>query len=372
MNLRECYTEVLANARAGNSSLVESPSGLGKSQMGFRIYEQTKLDNPGKTVGLGIIFAATQTPPDLIGYQFKGEREIGGRMITVTDPSCPLWFISTEGKPAYMYDLFVLIIEEYGQGEADVKRAIAEIFLNGGTPPWYLPQGSIRIAFTNKGSRYGVTKDFDFCIARRTLLKVTGDVNVWLEDFADKPYSYQGKEWQVMPVTKAWAATHPDLLFESEPKEQGPWCNPRTLTAADRYLQVKADMNKGQVPTDPRTIEGLAGTIGMPATQSLVGHIEFRTQLPSYAEVVSDPSGTPVPTRPDLLMLMAYELAGWTQRADLAPCITYMNRFPKDMAVTYVSSLLRRDYKGLINEPAMQSWVNKNAQLVSLIASLSN
>lgn len=373
MNLREAYNEVLASARAGNAVLVESPSGLGKSQMGLRVYKQTIADNPGKTVGLGIIFAATQTPPDLIGFQFKGEKEIGGRKITVTDPSVPLWFISTEGKPAYMYDIFVLIIEEYGQGEADVKRAIAEIFLNGGTPPWYLPEGSIRIAFTNKGTRYGVTKDFDFCIARRTLLKVTGDVEVWLSDFADKPYEYQGKQWQVMPVTKAWAAIHPEIMFEAEPKEQGPWCNPRTATAADRYLQVKMAMNNGVIPTDLHTIESLAGTIGMPATQSLVNHIEFRTQLPSYADVCADPRNCPVPSRPDLLMLMAYELAGWCQKDKLAECITYIQRMPtKDMAVTFVSSLLRRDYAGFINEPPMQAWINKNAALVSVIASLSH
>jgi hypothetical protein len=33
-------------------------------------------------------------------------------------PSVPLWMISTEGKPAFMYDRFFLLIDEYGQGEA--------------------------------------------------------------------------------------------------------------------------------------------------------------------------------------------------------------------------------------------------------------
>jgi hypothetical protein len=80
---------------------------------------------------------------------------------------------------------------------------------------------------------------------------------------------------------------------------------------------------------------------------------------------------TPVPKKADLLLLMAYELAGYTQIPDLAACIQYVQRLPKDMAVTYVSSLLRRDYKNIINTPAMQGWINKNAALVSIIASLS-
>lgn len=380
MNLRDAKKELIASVQAGNAVLMTSPSGIGKSQLCYQVYlylkEQGEKANPPERWGLCTIFAATQTPPDLIGFQFKGERtfdmpDTTKHTVTVTDPSVPLWMISTEGKPAFLYDKIFLLIDEYGQGEADVKRAVAEIFLNGGTAPWYLPKGSVRVACTNTGARYGVTKDFDFCIARRTNINIIGDVDVWLSDFADKPYAYQGKVWQTMAVTKAWAKQHPEILFESEPKEQGPWCNPRTLCSVDRYLQVKERMNNGVIPTDTGTIETVAGTIGMPATQSLVQHLQFRLELPSYDDVVADPTHTPVPTKPDLLMLMAYELAGWTRVEHLAQCITYVQRMPKDMAVTYVSALLRRDYKGLINQPAMQGWISKNAALVSIIASLS-
>ena len=55
----------------------------------------------------------------------------------------------------------------------------------------------------------------------------------------------------------------------------------------------------------------------------------------------------------------------------MAGVITYMSRLPKDMSVTFVSSMLRRDYKNMINDPAMQAWISKNAPLVSVIASLA-
>jgi hypothetical protein len=379
MNLHEAQKQIRILTKAGNAVLMEGSSGLGKSAIAFSEFERDKADlaSKGKTVGLGIVFAATQTPPDLIGYQFKGEHDFGdGKMLSVTEPSVPLWMLSIPhgddpgGKPAYMYDKFWLIIEEYGQGEADVKRAMAEIFLNGGTAPWYLPAGSVRIGCTNVGSRYGVTKDFDFCIARRSRINITGDINILLP-YLDKPYMKHGQVWQTMPVMKSWAATHPEIVFESEPKEQGPWCMPRTLCDADRYLQCVMAENNGTIPTDGGTIETLAGIIGMPATQSLIGHLQFRLELPSYADIVADPDNTPVPKKADLLLLMTYELAGYTQIPDLAACIKYIQRLPKDMAVTYVSSLLRRDYKNIINTPAMQGWINKNAALVSIIASLS-
>lgn len=383
MNLTAAKKRTKQLFRSGQAVLWTSKSGMGKSQGAVQLFEEIKVEGEkiGEKWGCGIIFAATQTPPDLIGYQFKGEREIitgydadgkpSMKKISMTDPSCPLWFISTEGKPAFCYDKFFLIIDEYGQGEGDVKRAVAEIFLNGGTAPWYLPAGSIRIGLTNEGARYGVSKDFDFCIARRTMLRIDPDIDGLLIH-ADKPYQHQGAMWQVMPVTKAWAAANPQIVYEDEPKEQGPWCNPRQLFAADRFLQVAfADSGKSEV--DGEMTEVLAGTIGMPATTSYASHMQFLLELPSYADVVANPSEKSlVPSRADLQMLMAYQLAGHTQIQDLSAVITYIQLFPKDMAVTYITALLRRDYKQMVSQPAMQAWINKNAALVSVISSLSN
>ena len=115
-----------------------------------------------------------------------------------------------------------------------------------------------------------------------------------------------------------------------------------------------------------------AGTIGMGATSSLMAHLQFKLELPQYEDVVKDPAGTPVPKKADLLMLMAYELAGRTQVADLAAVLQYVQRLPQDMCVTFVQALLRRDYKNIINNPVMQAWVHKNASLISIIEALAH
>lgn len=382
MNLLDAERELMACTMAGNAVLMSSGSGIGKSQLQLQVFGKIKERDAAKGIrwGLGTIFLATQTPPDLIGYQFKGERDIivgigdnGEKItkkVTITDPSIPLWMISTEGLPAFTYDKYFLLIDEYGQGEGDVKRALAEVFLSGGTAPWYLPPGSVRLACTNEGARYGVSKDFDFCIARRTLLKITPSIEAFLQ-YVDKPYTHQGKPYQVMAVTKAWAATHPEEVFESEPKEQGPWCTPRQLVAADRYLQTKFAAS-GKREMDSAAMEVVAGTIGMGASVSLSAHMQFALQLPGYNDVLADPAGCEVPTKPDLQMLMAYELASYTKPTDVGPIIQYIQRFPKDMGITFVAALFRRDYKGMVSQPAMQAWINKNASLVSILSSISH
>jgi hypothetical protein len=381
MNILEARRETFALIEAGNAVLWSSGSGLGKTSVAYTMFEELRDRDAPKGIRWGFFsfFAATQNPGSLIGLEFKGNRsyeyvnpasgKTETREITVTDPAIPLWMMSSEGLPAFMYDKCFLVIDEYGQGDGEVKRSIAEIFLNGGVAPWYLPKGSVRLACTNEGTRYGVSKDFDFCIARRCLINIEGDIEVTLR-YLDKPYEHQGKMWTTTPVIKAWAAANPTLVFEKEPEKQGPWCNPRQLCAVDRYLQTKWEL-QGNTEIEATATQSIAGLIGMPATQSLLSHLQFLLELPSYADVVADPAGTPVPNRADLQMLMAYQMAGYTQAKDLGPCISYIQRLPKDMGVTYISSLLRRDYKGIINQPAMQAWINKNASLVAVISSLS-
>lgn len=382
MNLRTVFKHLTANILAGNATILKGPPGFGKTDLMVKVAHWLVAQHPGKRVGMSCFFMATQSPIGFTGLPWKGEREWEGKKWTVTDPAIPQWYMATdlatgEVRPASLFDIVLLIIEEWGQGGPETKRAGAEVLRAGGTPPFYLPPGSPRIALTNVDARDGVTKEFDFIIGRRGELEVTGDADVWIEDFADKPYQWQGKTWNVQPVTKAWAKQNPEILFESKPEKQGPWCNPRTLTAADRYVQAISDMNGGVTPiNDSGFMETLSGHIGMAATTSYVGHLQFQLELPSYEDIVKDPAGTPVPSKADLQMLMAYQLAGHTKVGDLAQVIEYMTkkttpRMPQDMAVTFISSLLRRDYKAIINEPPMQAWISKNASLVSVIASLS-
>jgi hypothetical protein len=381
MNINQALAETKILHDCGQAALWVSGSGMGKSQQALA-YARSWVEEgtqAGIKRGFSVTFLATHTPPDVVGYKFKGERDIVydvdadgkalTKRVTVDDASCPLWYVSTEGKPAFCYDEFLIIFDEFGQAELDVKRSAAEIALSGGTPPWYAPNHRC-LMLTNEGARYGVSKTFDFIIARQSRIEIKPDIEALLMHM-DKPYLHRGRQWNVMGVTKAWAAANPTIVFENEPEQQGPWCSPRQLYAVDRYLQMKM-AKSGQQEVDPESMEVLAGTIGMPATTSLASHMQFRLQLPSYDAVVADPNGTEVPSRADLQMLMAYELSSYAKPADLGSVITYMQRLPKDMAVTFVSALLRRDYKQMIGAPAMQAWINKNAALVSVISSLAH
>jgi hypothetical protein len=371
MTFREITPLVMADFRAGNAVVVRSDPGAGKTDWTHTLLAKLKLLNPGKRVGMCRVFMATASDISAIGMPWKGTREFEGVTHTVTDNAMPEWYMSTEGLPACCYDIVLMVLEEWGQGLAETKKAFAPLLLEGGIGGFRLPVGSPRLALTNLDTRDGVTKEFDFVIGRRGEYDLRIDTDVWVEDFAEKPYEYEGKTYLTMPITVTWVRNNPGVILEGKPAKQGPWCNPRTVAASDRFAQCVREDNNGELPLDnTRFIEALAGKMGMGAATSFIDTARFEIELPSCDEVIKDPQGTAVPGSADRLMLMAYKLAGHVTPADCGPVLQYVSKMPKDMMITFVTALLKRDAVSFAALPPMQAVINKNAALISMIAGL--
>jgi hypothetical protein len=417
MNLREIKRHLQANILAGNASIVKSPPGYGKSQLMMQVAKwflaYCKASNPNARVGIAFAFIVTASPITFTGMPWKGQKlwtdpltgeqvthtftgmpwkgqklwtdPLTGEQVThtFTDHAVPVWFLAKdletgEVRPASMFDKVFLVLEEWGQGSAEAKRAAAEILLQGGTPPFYLPEGSARVALSNHDARDGVTKEFDHIINRVNTLHVGKSAPIWDEDFAAMPYRWQGRDWQVQGVSRLWAKRHPEILFEDKPKEQGPWCSPRSFTSQDRYAQTITELNNGEIPFDDAGFtETMAGYCGQAQTQSVLSFYKFKLELPAYESIVADPMGTAVPTKADLQMLLAYELAGHAEAGHLKAILRYIDKkdaaghgMPRDISITFVSSLLRRDYN-LLNAPGMDAWIAQHSYLMGIIGKLA-
>lgn len=358
MHLRQVKKYILAANRSRTAIELRSAPGLGKSDLIDQIIAEQSA--AGEPWGLSTLFLATATPPDLIGYIFKGERSHEGRDYLVSEPCMPQWMISTEGKPLWAYKRGFVFLDEYGQGEADVKRASAQLLLKGELGPWRIPQGWSVIAASNRAKdRSGVTKDFDFVINRRIQIEVTPDLVSW-------------KEWAlqnaVHPFFVYFAEAHPDVVFHSDvPKEQGPWCTPRSFMMAEKFL---VELNGGDrhtmFPTDPGAREVVEGIIGSPATQALFQEARLGEDLPSYDDVVRYPETAKLPTRPDAQMLLVYQCAARVGVKDFAQVTKYIERMAPEFSVTFITAATERE-KQLISTRTVAEWCAKHAHLVALI-----
>lgn len=362
MNFTQLREAMPALLESGISIELMSEPGLGKSEF-VRDTVDTMAGMTGKPWGFATLFLATQTPPDLIGYQFKGEREWAGQKVAVTEPTLPAWMVTVEGKPVWEYERGILFLDEYGQGEADVKRASAELLLNKQLGPWKLPRGWSVVAASNRTQdRSGVTKSFDFVINRRMEIHITPDIKAWT-DWASQR--------DVMPLTIAFANQNPQVVFPGGvPDKQGPWCTPRSLVMADKQLQMLGKYNGGEVPDKGPAVEIVGGLIGAGAAAQYFGFVRLEREMPKYEQILKNPTTVKVPEKPDALMLIAYNLAHRVQADEVKAVLTYVDRMPKEFSVTFATSACKRNVK-LVSHKEFYQWAMKNAALVSTITSTS-
>ena len=361
MNFTDLEEQVIDDIDAGLAIELESIPGIGKSEFVEQLVAKLSARD-GFEWGFSKLFLATQQVPDLMGYLFKGDKDFGdGSAITVSEPTLPLWQITEQGLPTWKYKRGILFLDEYGQGEADTKRVSAELLLNKRLGPWTLGgehrKGWGVIAASNRAKdRSGITKSFDFVINRRKVYQVTPSVQAWME---------WAMAHNVTHLTMAFADQNPTLVFGDEvPEKQGAWCSPRSLVKMDDVMKVK-HARLGYFPDDAKTIESAMGLIGPTAAQYF-SFVRLEKEMPKFETIVRDPEGAKVPLKPDAQMLVVFNLAHRVEVKNLKPVIQYIERMPKEFAVTFAKAACKRNHQ-LVIDPAMRAWSANNASLMAAL-----
>lgn len=338
---------------AGISVELISPPGRGKSEFVAQLRSFLSARD-GFEWGLTTLFLATYTPADMMGYLVPKHLESGELVSEFTKPA---WMVTPEGKCINEYKRGIVFLDEYGQGEGDTKRVSAELLLNKKVGPHKLHHGIGVIAASNRSSdRSGVTKSFDFVINRRVQIEISDSVESWT-DWALKN--------GISPLITSFVNQYPHIVFtDGVPDKQGPWCTPRTIVMSDRFLQhAKKD---SEYPTDPVANEVVAGLIGSGAAAQLFAHMRLEAELPKLEEILARPNKVKVPTKSDAQMLACYNLAARAKKDTLEPIVTYIERFPKEFASTFVIAACKRDPK-LVLSPVLEKWAHANSTLMATI-----
>lgn len=335
--------------------LISAP-GRGKSEFIAGQIEKN-AERTGQEWGFATMFLATQTPVDLLGYMVPSKDE-KGRL--VSDFTSPPWMRTVDGRRVEDFERGILFLDEYGQGESDVKRASAELLLNRQIGPHRLPKGWSVVAASNRANdRSGVTKNFDFVINRRLEIHISDDIASW-EKWA----------WSndINPLFIHFATQNPQIVFaEGVPDKQGPWCTPRSLVMCSKLLTMLGD-GPDKLPTDHMAIEMASGLIGEGAAAQLMATVRLAYEMPAYDDIVSKPKTTRVPEKPDAMMLIVFQLASRVQEQDLGNVIDYIERLPQEFTFMFAKSAIARD-PDLVNNQAFGAWCVRNSALVNAIAS---
>lgn len=364
MRFLDLQQAVIDNIDAGITTHLKSPPGQGKSDFTESLIPYlSKRD--GFEWGFVTCFLGTMTPSDLLGYMVPTRtKHPDGSEFLASTFTVPPWMMTApskdfpHGRHINTFKRGIVFLDEFGQADGDTKKSAAQLILKGEVGPHRLHKGISIIAASNgKNDRSGVTKDFDFVINRQEEIRITPDLPSWLDWAAAH---------DVSPVAMTFAQQNPQVVFEDNvPKEQGPWTTPRSLVAADRLMRTKAKRLGGKMPDDPTTMEQVQGIMGAGASQ-FFAFVKLDREMPKYEEIIANPSKVKVPNKPDAMMLICYSLAHQIKPADAAQVIEYMERMPKEFAVTFATTACRRQPM-LVATPAFSKWAKDNSSLMAAI-----
>lgn len=359
VSINEFLQLLSINFAAGLPVEARGASGIGKTEVALQYAAMQ-----GEDYGLWELNCATASLPDVIGFMLTMQEQYTlpdgqSHSITAAHFAYPYFMRDKrDGKPAFLKRRGLVVFEEYGQAQPDVKRALAPCIWEKRVGQHLFPAGTDVLLLSNRPEdRSGVTKDFDFLINRRCVLNIRADLDSWLVWALDHGVSN---------TAMAFAARNEAIVFANKaPKEQGPWMTPRSLVSLDRAVQ---EAEKRGMPLDHNTVRLNAnGIVGEGAAHAYIAFAAIRDSLPTLAQILGDPKKAPMPVEADKQMFLAFDLASKTNVNNVLPITTYIDRMPTDFGVAYFRAAVQRD-TSLRSTKQFGDWAMKNVQLLSAVA----
>jgi hypothetical protein len=340
----------------GPSYYIESAPGRGKTTLFKQFAKLMKRIDPNGKYGVVIINGANFTLMTAMGYMVWSKNAKGQ---TVAEFTLPYWWNTIEGKPIDEYDGVIILVDEADKLGMDEKKIVGEAALSKRLGNHDFPAGTVVMFAGNRMSdKSGSTRELRHLINRRIKIEITDDVESWA-DWA--------RNDELLPETIDFGENHPHLLFEPMPDDERPWCTPRSLHQIDIHLRsLMLSFETTKIPTDPLTIEEVAGGIGKPAATALMTTIRLGHQLADFADVVKDPLRVTLPSTPDAQRLMSYKVASRVSEQDAKACLTYLSRFPEEHQIMFVRMAVQRNYQ-IAFQPDFSAWCAKKAALISIL-----
>jgi len=334
---------------------LQSAPGRGKSTTIEAVPDLLASRYPDKAFGIVIINGGSLTIADATGYLVPVTRDGS----SYSEFTRPFWWMTGENKPLEAYDGGIVFVDEEDKLDVDVKKILGEGALSGRLGSHRIPPGwRIWTAGNRQRDRSGSTRRLDHLINRRMEIEITDDIESWIH------WAVQNK---VSAEAIAFTKLNPTIVFASEvPEIQGPWCTPRSLVLADRFMQALASPDGSAPIEDPDLAIEVAGLIGVAAQRQLFAMIATRLKLPALEDILEDPEKALLPQKIDEQMLVAFFLAARAERDTIGQIIRYIERLPVDMAMAFGKAAFKRAPVLIANKEVM-AWTKRNAGMINLL-----
>jgi len=174
-----------------------------------------------------------------------------------------------------------------------------------------------------------------------------------------------------VPLWLTWASTHgidyrilsyinnvPENLLRFDPKHTDKtFASPRTWEFTSRLIS-KLDTKKLS-----SIIELLAGSIGEGVAMEFVSHCEIYNDMPTFAQIQTDPLSAKCKKEPAIQFAVAYMIAAFVDTISLTKAMQYVARLPLEFQTICIQGIVRKNKAMLLEKPVI-SWMALNGSLL--------
>lgn len=320
---KELTIQILA---AGLVPNIEGPPGCGKSAIIHQIGEDGDLEVIDHRM-------STSAPEDMSGLpQFTPEG------FARFAPFVDIFPVKGIAKPKG--NGYILFLDEFNSASREVQAAAYKPVLDHKIGQYDLhPDCSIVLAGNRKKDR-AITNDLSTAMQSRLIhLEVEVNFQEWLEDVA-LPQNFDSR-------LIAFLSQHPSKLMQFNPQstEKTFGC-PRTWEFVNKHLSVSG--TRKALPSNDTPL--YTGTVGQGLGVDFVQFTAVYNQIISVRDVVSDPTGMPVPYELNLRWATVTAMVEGVKQETYKAIDTYIRRFDLSFRVLFNRMAVARNPK-LRNDP---------------------
>lgn len=335
LTLSNAHSAISLVLKAGLTPILLGQPGIGKSDLMRRIANEFNL--------LLIDMRLAQCEPtDLLGFP-SIDKEANKARYTPME-TFPL---QTDAIPEG-YSGWLLFLDELPNANTHVQLAAYKLILDREVGNHKLHDKCMIVSAGNREQDECFVQPMPSALKSRMVhLELEMNANEWI-DYAIK----SGMDYR---VTSFIGFNKSKLHSEYKDSEESSYACPRTWDFTSRLIKDVPDITGAVM----RNV--LNGTISSPVTTEFLAYVKYFDKLPTYAEVVKDPTKTKIADKFDIGLIWATIAMLNTnfELKDLAKVMTYVERLPEEYQLIFVKYLATKHPTGVIEHPDMDKWIDK-------------
>lgn len=152
-------------------------------------------------------------------------------------------------------------------------------------------------------------------------------------------------------------AENPYIFHPKKPQQSV--VSPRTLVKGSNIVKKRMHFSHNALKT------ALEGTIGATAARDMLAYLEVADSLPTWEQIINNPSNANVPSSPAALCILAFNALQRLDRSNIGKWFDYMKRTPKELQSVFCLSAMKSDSKKslVMTSAPFVTWMRENQYL---------